>query len=78
MTADLLAEVCHDVSIEPGLNELSGENFAYATANTKPEARLDISAQSFFMEGCFTLTLEGTKPKSLKQAYVTNEKENKR
>ena len=48
MTADLLAEVCHDVSIEPQLNELSGETLVHRTANRSAEARLGVSARGIW------------------------------
>lgn len=46
-TAAALAEICHDVAIEPVLQPLSGESFQYATANVEDEARLDVSARGF-------------------------------
>ena len=33
LTATLLSEACHSVSIEPELQPITGENFTYATAN---------------------------------------------
>ena len=51
LTANLLAEVCHDVRIEPILNELTGEKLAYRTANTASEARLDVSVRDFWTKG---------------------------
>ena len=44
ITADILSEVCHNVTIEPKLQPLSGEHLHYVTGNTSAEARLDISA----------------------------------
>ena len=86
MTADLLAEVCHDVSIEPMLNGLSGEQLSYASSNKSPEARLDISARgvwlknqrAFFDVRVFYPNARRFKSKSLKQTYVDNEKDKKR
>ena len=43
-----MAEVCHDVQIEPQLQPLTGEAFTHATANTEDAARLDISALGFW------------------------------
>ena len=33
LTASLLTEVCHNVSVEPALQLLNGENFSHHTAN---------------------------------------------
>ena len=47
-TANLLSKVCKDVVIEPPLIPLTGENLS-ASANTSDEARLDVSARSFWI-----------------------------
>ena len=47
VTADLLNEVCHNVSTEPELHPLSGELLSHRTANTEDRARLDVKAQGF-------------------------------
>ena len=41
----LLEEVCKDVRTEPKLLPLTGETFNLKTTNTRPDARLDISAR---------------------------------
>ncbi len=43
ITADLLTEICHDVSVEPDLKPLTGETLAHRTANISDGARLDVS-----------------------------------
>ena len=48
LTADLLTEVCHDVEIEPQLQELTGEHFSLRTANMEDGARLDVKARGFW------------------------------
>ena len=48
ITANLLAEVCHNVAVEPDLLPLSGEQFQHRTANTEDGARLDVRAQGFW------------------------------
>ena len=48
LTASLLSEVCHDVETEPQLLPLTGEQLNGASANTAPEARLDVSARGFW------------------------------
>ena len=44
LTAELLSEVCHSVSVEPHLQPLSGETLRCASANVEDGARLDIVA----------------------------------
>ena len=51
ITADLLTEICHDVSMEPDLQPLTGETLAYRTANILDGARLDVSMKGFW-GGC--------------------------
>lgn len=39
-----MAEVCRDVTIEPRLQPVTGEEFIYRSANTDDDARLDVKA----------------------------------
>ena len=48
VTANLLTEVCHDVTIEPDLQPLTGETLAGASSNTMDGARLDIAVNGFW------------------------------
>ena len=48
ITAAFLSDICHNVSIEPTLQPLSGEQFQYRSANVEDGARLDVSAESFW------------------------------
>ena len=48
ITATLLTDVCHNVSIEPLLQPLSGESLHYRTSNVEDDARLDIRARGFW------------------------------
>ena len=50
LTANLLAEVCHNVSIEPTLQRLNGEALPQS-ANKDDNARLDVRAGGFW-ESC--------------------------
>jgi hypothetical protein len=50
-TVEMLKEVCSDVTSEPSLIPLTGENFTLRSANTSDEAKLDISARSFWIRG---------------------------
>ena len=43
ITAHLITEVCHNVLIEPPLQQLSGEIMSLQSANVQDEARLDIA-----------------------------------
>ena len=47
VTAKLLTEVCHNVTIEPPLQPLSGETFTYRSTLVSTDARLDIKARGF-------------------------------
>ena len=48
LEAHWLTEVCKDVQTEPKLLPLTGESFRYKTANTAPDARLDIVARGLW------------------------------
>ena len=47
-TASLLSEVCHNVSVEPQLQPLTGETFPLASANIEDGAHLDVVANGFW------------------------------
>ncbi|KAG0718112.1 hypothetical protein GWK47_053125 [Chionoecetes opilio] len=51
VTASMLREVCRDVSTEPTLLPLDGEQLQYKTANIANEARVDVSARGFWTRG---------------------------
>ena len=51
MTAELLSEVCNDVSIEPGLTPLSGEDFLEQNTTKKEDSRCDVAARGFWVRG---------------------------
>ena len=51
LAAELLREVCHNVSVEPGLQALDGEHIRPHTANREDEARLDIRENGFWSRG---------------------------
>ena len=48
LTADLMAEVCHDVCTEPTLQPLTGETLTGTSAITDDGARLDFAASGFW------------------------------
>ena len=48
ITASLLSEVCHGVSVKPHLQPLSGETLLYHTVNTEDNARLDVTVNGFW------------------------------
>ena len=52
LLANLLTEVCHDVSLEPHLQPLSGKSLSLRTASVEDNARLDVAA-SWFWGGRF-------------------------
>ena len=51
LTGILLTEVCHDISLEPVLQPLTGEVLNHATANQEDEARADIAVRNFWGNG---------------------------
>ena len=48
LTAGWLQEVCHDVTIEPPLQPLTGESITPGSANCNDDARADIHARGFW------------------------------
>ena len=85
ITALLLDEICTDVRKEPMLLELNGETLHERSANTKKEARLDVSACGFWVTGqrvfcdvrVFDLNALRYKNLELKRCYVKNKHEKK-
>ncbi len=53
ITASLLTEVCHAVTIEPHLQSLSGETFSHRSAITEDGARLNVAMYRFGGGGRF-------------------------
>ena len=51
LTGTLLTDVCHDVSLEPVLQPLTGEVLNHATSNREVEARVDVTARMFWENG---------------------------
>ena len=48
LTANLLTEVCHEVSTEPDLQFITNESFNLKSTNTQDGARLDIAMSGFW------------------------------
>ena len=46
--SDSLRDVCSEVTVEPSLVPVTGEQFELRSASTESEARLDIAASGFF------------------------------
>ena len=84
-TAELLSECCKDVSIEPILQELTGEALPPSTIQTN-EARVDVAARGFWTKGqvayfdvkVFNPTAKVHMAKSLTAAHRANEQTKKR
>jgi len=53
-TASLLSEVCHNVSVEPQPQPLTGGTFPLTLANVKDGACLDVAASGFWA-GCYQM-----------------------
>ena len=47
----ILTEICHNVATEPALQKLDSETSSYRSANSDPNARLDIRTQGFWNRG---------------------------
>ena len=47
-TANIMSEVCHNVSIEPHLQAVTGESLSFTTSNSQDGARLDIAMNGFW------------------------------
>lgn len=87
ITASLLSEVCHGVSIEPHLQPLSGETMSLCSANTDDNSRLDIAAygfwgssfeRAFFDVRVFNPCARSNRQTSLQSTYRCHEQEKKR
>ncbi len=87
LTASMLSEVCHNVSIKPQLQPLTGETLNLASANSTQEARLDITAngvwgsrfeRSFFDVWVINLFSISNRHSSLSAAYRLHEEAKKR
>ena len=85
LTACLLTKVCKDVSVEPLLTPLTGENIEIRSAKIGDEARLDIGARdicvkrqkAFFDVRIFDPNASRYVTQSLQRCYARNEKEKK-
>ena len=87
VTASMLSEVCHAVTIEPHLQPLSGESLSHRSANTEDNARLDIAAygfwgsrfeRAFFDVRVFNPCARSNHQASLQSTYRRHEQEKKR
>ena len=82
----MLEEVCLDVAIKPILQPVTDNDLIPSTVNTNDDARLDVSARSFWIMGkkaFFEVRVFGPnasryQSKSLKQCFAVNEREKKR
>ena len=86
LAANLLKTICHDVLIEPTLQQLTGESLHERTANITDDARLDIAARGFWISGqraffdirVFNPIARRYESQELNKAYEINEREKKR
>ena len=83
LIAEQLQEVCHDVKIEPQLEQITGE---VINGNISAEARSDISARGFWVKGqiaffdirVFDPNARRYTTRNLTQCYKSNETEKKK
>ena len=78
ITVALLKEVCHDVKVEPQLQQLFGELLNERTANKQDDARVDISERGFYDVRVFYSNAKQYQNVEIKKFYKLNEKEKKR
>ncbi|XP_065181984.1 uncharacterized protein LOC135812597 [Sycon ciliatum] len=87
LTATMLTSAAHDVSIEPRLQPLSGENFHHRTAIREDGARLDVAAsgvwggrfeRAFFDIRVFNPHARSNSVHSIPAAYAKHEREKRR
>ena len=86
LTANLLKIICHDVLIEPTLQQLTGESLHERTTNIIDEARIDIATRGFWISGqrpffdirVFNPMAQRYGSQELTKAYKINERESKR
>ena len=82
MIAEQLKEICHDVKIEPQLQQITGE---VISGNISAEARSDVSARGFWVKGqtaffdirVFDPNARRYATRNLAQCYKSNETEKK-
>ena len=86
-TAKLLKEVCQDVTVEPTLQPLSGEQLQARTSNKEDNARLDIAAygfwgsswqRAFFDVRVFNPCAQSNRNPELSAVYRRHEREKRR
>ncbi len=86
-TAQLMKEVCYDVSIEPTLQPLSGEHLEGRSSNKEDNARLDIAARGFWGNGSqraffdvrvFNPCAQSNRQSQLPATYQRHEREKRR
>ena len=86
ITGELMEEVCKDVRREPMLLELNNEPLRQQSANRRPEARLDISADGFWTPGqrvfldvrVFDLNAQRYRGLEIQKCFKRNEDDKKR
>ena len=86
LTAQMLREVCRDVTVEPQLLPMEGEHLTHRTSNTSNDARVDVCARGFWTRGqrayfdirIFDPSARCYQDLSLEAAHRRNEQEKKR
>ena len=86
LTVNLLKTMCHDVLIEPTLQQLTGESLHERTANITDDARVDITARGLWISGLrvffdirvFSPMARRYESQELNKAYEINQREKKR
>ena len=85
-TAEILSEICKDVTVEPMLTPLTGEKFDLKSANVEDNARVDVAARGVWVKGnraffdvrVFNPLAQCYSHSTLKAAHKSNESSKKR
>ena len=86
LTANLLKIICHDVLIEPTLQQLTGESLHERTTNITDEAGIDIATRGFWISdqwaffdvGVFSPMAWQCESQELTKGHKIHEREKKR
>ena len=85
-TAEILSEICKDVTVEPMLTPLTGEKFDLKSANVEDHARVDVAARGVWVKGnraffdvrVFNPLAQKYFKETMKSAHKINENSKKR
>ena len=71
ITASLLKDICHNVRIEPRLQQLTSESFNERTTNEPDDARADVRAHSLWITSQTAFLMSGFLTQTNVKRYVS-------